>query len=84
MSVEATTKALHEYMYDKLNDSLIEIGYLNKRKTRTTKEPFDKPAKLKKLDSNECEAPNWSRQHDCPAWGKMCEMRKDQPLRELL
>ena len=74
MSVEAITKALHEYMYKKLNDSPEtgdekKIRHLN---TRKTEEPSDKPAKFKKLDCMRCEAPNRSRQHECPATGKKC------------
>ena len=47
------TEALHEYMLEKLNDSLEtenekKIRYVNKRKTRITKEPTDKPAKIRK------------------------------------
>ena len=75
MSVEAITEALHEYMYQKLNDSPEtkaekKIQYLNKRKTRSTKEPTDKPPIFMKLDCNRCGTPNWSRQHECPARGK--------------
>ena len=77
MSIEANTEALHEYMYEKLNDPLEteeekKIRYLNKRKTKSTKELSEKPTKIKKLDCNRCGAPNWSRQHDCPAKGKKC------------
>ena len=46
--------------------------YLNKRKTRSTKELSEKPTKLKKLDCNICGAPKWSRKHKCPAKGKKC------------
>ena len=66
MPKEAITDALHEYMYEKLNDSPEteeekKIRYLNKRKIKSTKELSAKPTKLKKLDSNRCGAPNWSR-----------------------
>ena len=52
VSMEAITEALHKYMYERLNNSLEtedekKIRYLNKRKTRSTKEPLDKPAKFK-------------------------------------
>ena len=75
MSVEEITEALHEHMYEKLNDSPEtrdekKIRYLNKRKVKSTKEPTDIPKKFKKLDCNRCGAPNWSRQHECPARGK--------------
>ena len=64
-------------MYEKLNDSPEtdeekQIRYLNKRKTRINKETSDKPVKFKKIDCNRCGAPNWSRQHECPARGKKC------------
>ena len=77
MSLEAITDAIHEYMYEKLNDSPEteeekKIRYVNKRKTTTTKEQPEKPAKFKKIDCNRCGAPNWSRQHECPARGKKC------------
>ena len=77
MSVEAITDAIHEYMYEKLNDSPEteeekKILYLNRRKTRPTKEQPDKLNKVKKIDCNRCGAPNWSRQHECPARGKKC------------
>ena len=77
MSVEPITEALHEYMYEKLNDSPEtevekKIRCFNKRKTRSTKEPLDKPGKFQKLDCNKCGATNWSNQHECPARGKKC------------
>ena len=64
-------------MYEKLNDSPEteeekKIRYVNKRKTKITKEQPERPAKLKKIDCNRCGAPNWSRQHECPARGKKC------------
>ena len=77
ISVETITDTLHEYMYEKLNDSPEteeekKICHLNKRKTRTNKETGDKPAKFKKIDCIRCGAPNWSRQRECPARGKKC------------
>ena len=77
MSVEAITDAILEYTYDKLNDSPEteeekKIRYLSKRKIKTTKEQSEKPTKFKKVDCNRCGAPNWSRQHECPARGKKC------------
>ena len=55
MSKEAITEALHEYMYEKLNDSPEteeenKIRYLNKRKTKSTNELSEKPTKFKNLD----------------------------------
>ena len=77
MSVDAITDILHEYMYEKLNDSPEteeekKIRYVNKRKTHPNKETGDKPSKFKKPDHDRCGAPNWSRQHECPARGKKC------------
>ena len=77
MSVEAITNAIHEYMFEKLNDSPEKeeekkIRYVNKRKTKITKEQPEKPAKFKKIDCNRCGAPNLSRQYECPARGKKC------------
>ena len=82
MSVETITDILHEYMYEKSNDSpetkeKKKIRYLNKRKTRTSKETGDKPAKFKKIDCNRCGAPNWASQHECPVRKKMRKVRKD-------
>ena len=77
MSVEATTETILEYMYEKLNDSPEteeeeKIPYLEKRRTKPTKEQLGKPTKFKKVDCNCCVAPNWSRQLECPARGKKC------------
>ena len=77
MSVEAITDAIHEYMYEKLNDSREtkeekKIRYVNKQKTKITKEQPERPAKVKKIDCNRCGAPNWSRHNECPARGKKC------------
>ena len=63
ISVEAITDAIHEYMYEKRNDSPEteeekEIRYVNKRNTKFTKEHPEKPAKFKKIDCNPCGAPN--------------------------
>ena len=75
MAVEAITDAIHGYMYEKLDDSpetdkKKQIRYLKNRKTRATKEQPDKPTKFKKTDCNRFGAPNWPRQHECPARGK--------------
>ena len=77
MSVEAITDAIREYSFEKLNDSPEteeekKIRYVNKRKTKITKEQPEKPENFKKIDCNRCGAPNWSRQHECPARGKKC------------
>ena len=77
MSVEAITDAIIGYTYDKINDSSEtdeekKIRYLNKRKIKLMKVQLEKPIKFKKVDCNRCGAPNWSRQHECPARGKKC------------
>ena len=75
MSVEATTNAIHEYMNEKLNDSPEtdeekKIRYVEKRKFELTKQQADKNTELRKMDCYRCGAPNWSKQHECPARGK--------------
>ena len=58
ISVESITEALHEHMYEKLNDSPEteeekKIRYLNKRKAaKSHKEQMDKPTKFEKMDCN--------------------------------
>ena len=64
--VEAITEALHQYMYEKINDSPDtedekKIGYLNKRTAKSTKEPTDKPTNSKRwivTDAEHRTAPN--------------------------
>ena len=73
MSVEALTDTIHEYMYEKMN----EYGRRNKNKTRGQKKKLpkperNKPNKLRKVDCIRCGAPNWNKQHDCPAKTKKC------------
>ena len=74
MSVETKTDILHQYLYEKLNDSTEtekkKIRYLIKRKTRTKKETENKLAKFKKVDCHRSGAAIWSKQHECPARGK--------------
>ena len=77
MSVEAITDAIIVYTHDKINDSPEtdeekKISYLNKRKLKPIKEQPEKPTKFQKVDCNRCGAPNWPRQHECPARGKKC------------
>ena len=74
MSVEAITDAILEYMNETSPETKEEkkIRYVYKRKTKITKEQPERPGKFKKLDCNRCGAPNWSRQHECPARGKKC------------
>ena len=78
MSVEAITEAIHEYMYEKLNESPEtdedkNIRRLEERKLKYGKEHTERnPKTAKRLDCNSCGAPNWSKQHECPAKGKKC------------
>ena len=77
MSVEAITDAVHECMYEKLNDSPgteeeKKFRYVNNRKTKNTKEQPEKPANFKKVNCNRCGASNWLRQHEFPTRGKKC------------
>ena len=74
MSVEAITEAIHEYMYD-MYEILNEcpkteedkkIRYVEQRK------PTERNLKVRRLDCNRCGAPNWSKQHNCPAKRKKC------------
>ena len=57
-------KTIHQKQEEK------KIRYLNERKTRTKKETENEQAKIKKVYCNRCGAPNWSKQHQCPARGK--------------
>ena len=72
-SVEAITDAIHEYMYEKLNHSPEthekKVIYIEKRKFTLTKKQADKNTKFGK---NRRGAPNWSKQHECPARGTKC------------
>ena len=78
MSVEAITEAIHEYMYEKLNESPEtdedkKIRHVEKRKLKYGKEHTERnPKTARRLDCNRCGAPNWSKQHECPAKGKKC------------
>ena len=76
MSIEAITDAIHEYMYEKLNESPEteeekKIRHVDKRKLAKKKQTERYP-KTRRLDCNKCGAPNWSKQHECPARGKKC------------
>ena len=75
MSIEAITDAIHEYMYEKLNESPKteeekKIRHVDKRKLTKNKEQTERSPKTRRLDCNKCGAPNWSKQHECPARGK--------------
>ena len=77
MSVEAITEAVHEYMYETLNESPEteeenKIRYVARRKLKNIQEPTERHPKTRRLDCNKCGAPNWFKQHECRARGKKC------------
>ena len=77
MSIEAITDAIHEYMYEKLNKSPEteeekKIRHVDKKKLTRNKEQTERYPKTRRLDSNKCGAPNWSKQPECAARGKKC------------
>ena len=77
MTVEAITDAIHEYMYEKLNDSpeteeKKKVRHVEKRKLKSTRDQTEWSTKSRRIDCNSCGAPNWSKQHECPARGKQC------------
>ena len=45
---------------------------MEKRKLKYGKEQTERNPKARRLNRNRCGAPNWSKQHDCPAKGKKC------------
>ena len=49
-----------------------KIRHVDKRKLMKNKEQAQRYSKLRQLDCNKCGAPNWSKQHECPARGKKC------------
>ena len=65
--VEAITDTIHEYMYEKMKQK----KHLD-RKRSYQKPERNKPNKLRKVDCIRCGAPNWNKQHDCPAETKKC------------
>ena len=83
MTIETTTDLIHEYMDDRLNDSNNSNNGRNlkhvqekhqKRKwsekssyERNKKRPEYQKQKYKDNRCGQCGAPNWSRQHICPA-----------------
>ena len=83
MTIETITDLIHEYMYDRLNDSNNSNDGRNvkhvqerpqKRKwsekssyERNKRRPEYQKQKYKDNRCGQCGAPNWSRQHVCPA-----------------
>ena len=77
MTIEDITEAIHEHMYDKMNESLDsqedhKIRQIRERKRNPEREDRGNYKKHKTNDCNRCGAPNWSKAHDCPARGKKC------------
>ena len=88
MTIEAITDIIHEYMYDQLNDSNNSNDGRNvkhvqespqKRKwsenasyERNKKRPEYQKQRYKDNRGGQCGAPNWSRQHICPAGTVEC------------
>ena len=83
MTIETTTALIHEHMYDRLNDSnnsidgkeiKHELEQPHKRNwtempdaDKIKKRPEYQNQKLRDNRCGQCGAPNWSRQHICPA-----------------
>ena len=72
MSIEAITDAIHEYLYEKLNESPEteeekKIRHVDKRKLKNSKEQTERSSKTRRMDCNKCGAPNSSKQYECPA-----------------
>ena len=76
MSIEAVTDAIHEDMYKKLNESPEteeeKKSDMWKKNVIKNKEQTERYPKTRQLDCNKYGAPNWFKQHECPARGKKC------------
>ena len=75
MSVKAITDRIHEYMYEKMNESReskkeTKIKHVDRK--RNYQKPEKKSNKFRKVDCIRCGTPNWSKLHDCPAKTKKC------------
>ena len=75
ISVKAITEAIHEYMYEKLSESP-ETGEeknsaCGEKKINIIK---NKPNETQnqRPDCSKRAAPDWAKQHECPARGKKC------------
>ena len=79
MSVEAIPDAIHEYMYEKLNESPgtdeeKKIRLLDKRKLRNNKEPTERYSKGRQLDGNKCGTQLVQTAGMCRKWKEMPKM----------
>ena len=45
---------------------------MDKRKLKNSIEQTDRYSKTRRMDCNKCGAPNWCKQRECPARGKIC------------
>ena len=88
MTIETITDLIHEYMYDRLNDSINsndgrDIKYVQERpqKRKWTERPVYERNKRrpdyhkerhKDNRCGQCGAPNWTRQYICPAKSVEC------------
>ena len=76
-------------MYEKMNESRYteeetKIKHVD-RKRSYQKPERNKSKKLRKVDCIRCGAPNWNKQHDCPAkTKKVPKLRKNWSLRKIL
>ena len=69
MSIEAITDAIHEHMCESPEtEEDKKIRHVDKGKLKN-KQPTERYSKTRRTDSNKCGAPNWSKQHECPARG---------------
>ena len=71
MSVEAITDTIHEYMYEKMNESKdyeeeTKIKHVDRKRTYRKPES-EKQIKFTIVDCIRCGAPNRNKSHDCPA-----------------
>ena len=76
MSVEAITDTIHEYMYEKMNESKdseeeTKIKHVDRKRTYQRPEK-ERQNKFRKVDCIRCGAPKWNKSHDCPAKTKKC------------
>ena len=88
MPIETITDLIHEYMYDRLNDSNNSIDGRNikhvqerpRKRKWSEKASYDKNKKRQEYQKprykdnqcGQCGVPNWSRQHRCPAKSVDC------------
>ena len=88
MTIETITDLIHEYMYDRLNDSnnsndgrnIKHVQERPRKRKWSEKTSYDKNKKRPEYQKprykdnrcGQCGAPNWSRQHICPAKSVDC------------